>query len=56
VTHATAANLETCSSPKPCCQPAEMELRHALVEDGTIYGIIHLGYCLEHGTTYADER
>lgn len=50
MTCATTANLETCASPKPCCQPAEMLLRHSLVDaEGTIFKIIELGYCLEHG-------
>jgi hypothetical protein len=50
VTYAAGKGHETCSSPKPCCQPAEVEIKHALVNDqDEIYAIVPLGYCLEHG-------
>ena len=46
MTSAIAANLETCALGK-CAQPAEVEHKHALVDDeGTIFAVVELGYCL----------
>lgn len=50
MTYAPGKNVETCSKPRVCWQPAEIEVKHALVDDeGTIYKIVTLGYCLKHG-------
>lgn len=51
MTYAIAKNLETCAGPAECWSPAEVEIKHALVnENDEIYAIVPLGYCLEHGT------
>lgn len=48
MTSAIAANLETCADPV-CAQPAEGEWKYGLVdEDGYIFKIVPMGYCLRH--------
>ena len=43
---ATAANFETCAAGR-CAQPAEVEHKHALVDDqGTIFAVVQIGYCM----------
>ena len=49
MTYAIGKNVETCAA-EICCQPAELETKTALVDDeGSIIGMVAMGYCLEHG-------